>query len=124
MPDFVMFLLVLHLPALVICGMFFAAGGYVSRPKVRKWLRVSAVSWLAVLWSLFTAIVIAMETCGGNMLYGYTQCTIVPTQIANLSVPAFVLGVGAAVIYGVVLAITATLLERQQIGRDVEQTTQ
>lgn len=124
MPDFVTLFAVLHLPALLICGMFYIAGRHATRPKVGKWLRISALGWLAVLWVIFTVMGIAMETCTGNMLYGYQHCTVLPTQIANLSLPAFVFGVGAAVIYGVVLAVTATILEWSDIGRNAERSAQ
>ncbi|MDG1801145.1 MAG: hypothetical protein P8H53_01350 [Paracoccaceae bacterium] len=60
------------------------------------------------------------RTCGGNMLYGYQNCAILPEGFANLSLPAFLLASAAGAVYGVGVLVLAMVLEwrHRRIARD------
>jgi hypothetical protein len=111
MYSFFLPFLFLHLPALVICSFFYLAGVNVLNPRVGRWLRVSAVVWLAILWTWFTFVLIVLQACHGNMVEGFQNCIAVPVALANFSLPIFVLLVALAIIYGFVLAIVSSWLE-------------
>lgn len=89
------------------------------RPMART-LRISAAAWFASLGALYAAIIVAVETCGGNMLYGYQNCAILPEGFANLSLPAFLLASAAGAVYGVGVLVLAMVLEwrHRRIARD------
>ncbi len=111
MSDLPLILLVLHLPALIICGCFYLAGRLARRPRVGLWLRRSAVVWAVVLLVVYTFVVVVFATCNGDMLYGYSQCRVVPNGFADTSLPALLLVTATGVVYGAILAVVTLVLE-------------
>ena len=101
----------LYLPALIICGVFFCTAGLLKHPRLRKWMRISAISWLIGLWVVFSLLIYANETCTGNMIYGYGSCTVISTSVANLSLSVVFLSVVAAIIYAIILMLVAGIVE-------------
>lgn len=109
--DLIGLLFTLHLPALVICGIFFAFGLKTKSPWAGRLLRWSAVIWLIVLWAIYGFVIMGFATCEGSMLYGYTRCSLIRGLYMNYTLPAFSFGTAAAVIWGVFAALVAGFWE-------------
>lgn len=111
MSDILGIILFLFGPLTLICGAYFAISYAASHRGVARWLRINAVAWFAVLGVIFAVIIIGTETCSGNMLYGYGNCTVLPTNLANASIALFVFGTAIGIITSVVLALTCAVIE-------------
>lgn len=120
MSDLAAMIFILFTPLTLICGGIFALASALRHRPMARTLRISAAAWFAALGALYAAIIVAVETCGGNMLYGYQNCAILPEGFANLSLPAFLLATAAGVVYGVGMLVLAGVLEwrHRRIARD------
>lgn len=98
MSDLTAILFSLFAPLAVICGAIFASSFGAHHKGVARVLRRSAIAWFIGLGCVFTITILAATTCGGNALDGYTGCTTLPVNLANLSGPAFVIGVGGGIL--------------------------
>lgn len=111
MSDTIPIALILFTPVLALCGLFYWAGTKVTRPRLGPWVRRSAVIVCVLLCTVFALLLVAFGTCGGDMLYGYRDCTLFSDRFADLSLPAFLLAVLMASMYGAGLALVTLCLE-------------
>ena len=105
MSDLVAIIATLFLPLAGVAAILLWIAGTLTGPRNGRVLRWVTLTLAALLGVTYALIILGTETCGGSMLYGYSNCRILPTSIANLSLAAFVLGTfGSALIALLTLA--------------------
>ena len=111
MSELVIIALTLYVPLGLVCGAFLALSHWARNPQVARTLRISAIMWFVSLGAIFAFVITAIGTCQGNMLYGYSNCTVIPTNLANLSLPLFLLGTAAGILYAVIMSLICAISE-------------
>ena len=70
--------LIIIFPALLICGGFWIWSHFLRSPRLVRAIRFSAVFWAILILSSYVLLGIAVDHCGGNILYGFGTCTLMP----------------------------------------------
>lgn len=94
-----------------VCSLIFLAGNKAKHPKVGSVLKQSALIWGAILAAVYGFMFLAIGTCTGDMLYGYVECRIIPSTLADASLMLFVFGTLGGLAYGAALVLICGVLE-------------
>lgn len=86
------------LPVLIIAYIWSRRTRY---PSIKSILFTSVVGWSLLLVLIYGALAVAAGTCTGNALYGYHNCTVIPQDIANLSLRTYIVTTGLGLLYAV-----------------------
>lgn len=98
-------------PTYLICVVFYLWSRKSRVPALARLLRSSAIFWAIVLTLTFHFAVLVIATCDGNILYGFTECRLVPRDIANSSLAVIAYSFAGAAIYAAALALIGLFTE-------------
>lgn len=111
MKDMLLSLLQALVPAFLICGLFYWWSRRSRSPFLAQILRYSALFWAVWLAWCFAFYTFVNGQCGGNWLYGFTDCIAIPDNAAEMLVATSIFSFGAAVAYGCALLIGGAIAE-------------
>ena len=92
-------------------GLALVLSKFTAIPRVKQLLRLTATIIVLVITSLFIFSFSTDTLCDGTGLKGYVRCNIIPTYIANLSIPIYLLSLGALAIWTLGVVIICAALE-------------
>ncbi|MDW3181351.1 hypothetical protein [Roseobacter sp.] len=106
------------LPAVV--AVFWAIFSTVLR--VKYLMTITAKIFVLVVILLFLFMYSAEALCDGSGIKGFTRCSLIPVTIANLSLPVYLLSVGALVMWCLVAIVICGWAEFAEIRkrRDIQ----
>lgn len=84
---------------------------FCENPSAAKILKTYALGGAVYLLILIGFLTSAHATCSGSALYGYTDCILYPTVVANSSLLVFFVSMILLVLIGLVCLLIAAFLE-------------
>ena len=103
--------LALYLPVFIICLAAYLLGRIAVHEQLGRVLRKSALIWAPTLWGIFTFMIVNDSTCDGDLMYGFSNCTVFPVGFADFSVIFFALGIVSGLIYFALLIVIGGFVE-------------
>lgn len=105
--------LIIVLPILVGCFLFYYFGAKARNPAVKAWLKRSAIAAPILMCFIGSGFILALITCEGNILYSSADCAVFPASFAIFVVLAFLASWFVIPAYGLLLILICVVVERR-----------
>jgi len=112
MTESVLIFLVVYGPAFALCALAFIWGRATRHTGIGFVLKTSAVAWAIYMFAMLAFVLVVADTCQGSAIYGYHDCTVIPTRWANYSLALLIFSIMGGLIYAAILFLTCGVLER------------